>query len=321
MSAEESLEEIFGEPAERRIGQYLITGTIGFGGMGGVYKAVDERTSEPVAIKILHSDLTLEPDVLERFRREIRILSSVVHENIVHIREYGEHDGLPFLVMEYVSGVALSKLIERLKSVPGNELCARHLLEAARSDISSHTTHPASPRIRPEYNYEQAVSSIGVQLAEALAYLHSKGIIHRDIKPSNVMIRPDGVSVLMDMGVARAHGDSRITGTGRIVGTWRYLAPEQLLDRRFQADEKTDLYQLGATLYELLFLHGFYEGYNETELREAKAREDPCAPKVEGSAPSRVAQIVLRCLLRDRARRYDSAAQLAAELGLSLSAR
>ncbi|MBM4037614.1 MAG: hypothetical protein FJ290_03790 [Planctomycetes bacterium] len=308
------LDHVFRRQRQRRIGPYSVAETLGSGGMGIVYKAADARSGEAVAVKLIHSHLLLDSRALERFKREISILSSVRHEHIVAIREYGEHEGVPYFVMDYVAGAPLARVVEGLQRLPPQVLGAASILGACASPEAWRHARPQATGLLPEEDYWRAFARIALTLARALGYLHGKGIVHRDIKPSNVVLRPDGSPVLMDMGVARGPNDITVTSSGAVVGTPRYLAPEQLSGRQPVTDQQSDIYQLGATLYELLYLEPVFAGWDDLRLCEAKARAEPVPSRGATAPPTALAAIVRKCLLRDRSLRYRTAIELAGDL-------
>lgn len=206
-------------------GRYILRGLLGQGGMASVYLAHDTVLERLVAVKALHSDLSREPTFRERFRREARAVAKLNHVNIVSVHDSGEDtiDGavVPYIVMEYVEGKPLRSVL--------------------KEDQARFGAMPA----------EKALKITSAVLA-ALAESHSMGLVHRDIKPSNIMLTNRGVVKVMDFGIARAvqSDATSVTRTGAVVGTPQYLAPEQALGQG--ADERSDLYSVGCTLFELL---------------------------------------------------------------------
>ncbi|MCX7835599.1 MAG: serine/threonine protein kinase [bacterium] len=199
-----------------QIPNYRIEGLIGEGGMGMVYKGVHLNLDRPVAIKVLHPLLVKEPQLRERFYNEARLMAKLVHPNIVQLFDFNEQDDVLYLVMEYVDGRTLDKVIGReVGPIP-------------------HTR--AIPLIR--------------QILEGVNYAHEQGIIHRDIKPSNILLTPKDIIKITDFGIAKIAGSKGMTKTGTKVGTLFYMSPEQVMGK--EADQRSDLYSIGVTAYEML---------------------------------------------------------------------
>src|ERR1700751_5278194 len=199
-----------------RIGKYEVTGMLGRGGMGRVYRAFDRQLGRDVAIKTLTEGFVGDSEMLERFYREAAKTGMLKHPNIVTVYDLGEQDGSPYIVMEYVAGEALDKVIQ--------------------SDLSLSLS---------------AKLSIIEQVCHALDYAHRNDVIHRDVKPANVILQPDGVVKLLDFGIARQDKyDWGLTRTGSGNGTIHYMAPERLRNQPF--DGRSDLFSTGVILYQLL---------------------------------------------------------------------
>jgi serine/threonine protein kinase len=267
-----------------RIGKYRVIAHLASGGMGVVYKAHDEELDRVVALKILARDLSNQPARVERFRREARHAARLHHENIVTIYEFGEHEDLQFLALEFVDGVDLLQYI-----------CQKGRLEV------------------------EEACSIVTQAARALEHSSEQGIIHRDVKPSNLLItrrREQLVVKLTDLGIAREVADdaNRMTGAGLIVGTIDYLSPEQARDSG-AADIRSDLYSLGCTLYEMLSGQPPFRG-SVTELVYKHAEElapDICA--VRSEVPPRLSHIIQKMMAKKPEDRYQTPTELLSALG------
>jgi serine/threonine-protein kinase len=260
--------------------RYQITGTLGAGGMGVVYKATDSELGEPVAIKTLRSDfLSNDPTALQRFRSEIKLARKISSRNIVKTYDIGESDGVHYLTMEYVNGTSLQDLLLKRKKMPGS-----------------------------------AVISIGKQLARALQAAHEEGVIHRDIKPQNILVQPDGVLKVMDFGIARlTERPKGMTKTGMVVGTPEYMSPEQLLGD--DIDPRSDLYSAGIVLYECATGARPWAADSATVLIGKMLSEPPIPPnEVDPEVPAALSALILRTIARDREERPATAAALADEL-------
>ena len=210
-----------------QLGRYRILSKLGQGGMGSVYLAEDTTLARRVAVKIPHLSAADGPKVIERFQREARVAAGIDHPNLCPVHDFGEVQGVHYLVMPYIEGTPLSHLIDE--------------------------DNPWLP---------QRAAALVRQLALALEVLHQRGLIHRDLKPSNVLLRPGGEPVLMDFGLARSFTEQsrRLTQTGAALGTPAYMAPEQILGDARAIGPATDVYQLGVILYELLTGHLPFEG-------------------------------------------------------------
>jgi len=195
---------------------YTILREIGEGGMGKVYLAENQMIGQQVAIKILDPVLARNPDLRERFAQEARIQVALQHQNIVRVLNAQSSEELSFLIMEYIEGQSLDKVLKR----------------------------------RGKLSVDESIK-IFAQVLDAVGYAHDKGIIHRDLKPSNIMVCADGTTKVTDFGIAKVLGDTKLTRTGTSMGSPDYMSPEQVLGKK-DIDHRTDIYSLGATLYEML---------------------------------------------------------------------
>jgi eukaryotic-like serine/threonine-protein kinase len=261
-------------------GRYRLVHEIARGGMAVVWEAEDTLLDRHVALKLLHPQFAGDPEFLERFRREARAAARLSHPNIVSIYDVGE-DGdshTPFIVMELVEGGNLKDLIRRSAPLADN-------------------------RIR----------SIGAALAAALDYAHRRGLIHRDVKPQNVLIGEDGRPRLTDFGIAQAVASSGLTRTGAVMGSVHYLAPELVRGRA--ATPRSDVYGLGAVLYEMATGRVPFEGDTDLAIALAHVEQTPPAPRSlhRGLSPD-LERIILRSMAKSPEQRFDGAGELAAEL-------
>ena len=276
------------------VSHYRILEKIGGGGMGVVYLAEDTRLGRQVALKFLPESIAADPLGLDRFRREARAASAINHPNICTIYDIGQdEEGRPFLAMEYLEGTTLKHRIEEGRPVP-------------------------LPQI----------ADWAVQIADALDAAHSKGIIHRDIKPANLFITTRQQAKVLDFGLAKVAADrARVgpsdltatlsvaleTSSGSTVGTICYMSPEQA--RGEDLDARTDLFSFGAVLYELATGSLPFEGKTTALVFNALLTSDPIPPSAKKPAvPADFERIVMRLLEKDRSLRYQSAADLAADL-------
>ena len=259
------------------IGKYELLEFLG-GGMSHVYRARDTAIGRQVAIKILTPEACQDPDAKARFLQEARMAGNIEHENIIRIHDYGEEQGRPFIVMEFLVG------------------------EDLRHAIRDNHAGDIANRLR-----------IALDIARALEYIHSKKIIHRDIKPDNVHIDASGKVKLMDFGIAKAEG-LHLTRTGFAVGTPYYMSPEQV--RGEPATESMDIYAFGILLFELLTGQKPVEGDTLERLFYAILNE-PLKPEpmVEAGAPAAIVDLVLRCTAKKPEGRPRSFTEVIAELG------
>jgi len=336
------------EPAERIIGEFELLSRLGQGGMGVVYRAWQPSLGRQVALKyMLRSG---DPKAEARFAREIHALGRVEHPEVVKVFTSGSEADQWFFAMELVEGADLARVCEQLSGRKVTEVddtswrqaltsaCAaarssevplsdseqsRDRLAKARTateEAGEETSEAVAPAVRGP-GYVAEVVEIIQQVAEAADALHEAGIVHRDIKPGNIILTRDGKKpVLMDLGLAQLADESegRLTRTRQFVGTLRYASPEQVLAAT-RVDRRSDVYSLGATLWELLTLRPLFGATDETptpELMQTILVTEPGSPRKSNPAVARdLEAIVLKCLEKDKARRYATAGELAADLG------
>jgi zinc protease len=257
--------------------RYELLEEAGRGGMGVVYKAKDRETGEIVALKILKPEIASDPAQAERFINEVRLSRRITHKNVCRVYEFTRAGATAYLSMEFVQGESLRALIERMGAVT-----LRKGTQIAR------------------------------QICAALYEAHSEGIIHRDLKPENVMLDRAGNVKVMDFGIARLL-DASVTSTGGILGTPAYMAPEQAEGR--EIDGRTDIYATGLILYELFTGHPAFTGDTPITIALKQIRETPAAPRThDASIPPGLDAIILKCLEKDPAQRFQSIAELDAAL-------
>jgi len=271
--------------------RYELGDVLGRGGMAEVRRGRDRRLGRTVAIKMLRTDLAADPTFQIRFRREAQSAAMLNHPTIVAVYDTGEDvlDGarVPYIVMEHVEGRTLREVLHE------------------------------HPRITPERALE-----ITAGILEALDYSHRAGIVHRDIKPGNVMITPSGDVKVMDFGIARALSDvgATVTQTAAVVGTAQYLSPEQA--RGETADARSDLYSTGCVIYELLTGRPPFLGDSLVSVAVSHVRENATPPsQVDGAVPPAMDAIVMKALAKDRLERYQSAADMRADVLRALAGR
>jgi serine/threonine protein kinase len=260
------------------VGNYKITEKLGEGGMGAVYKGVDLMLEREVAIKALKPELASQPQVVERFRSEAVTLAKLNHQNIAALYSFFRQGEEFFMVMEFMRGQTLDEIITQ----SGSMSC------------------------------EQAIP-LFCHALEGIGYAHRLGIIHRDIKPANMMLTEDGILKVMDFGIARVLGTARMTRAGNLIGTIEYMSPEQV--RGQETDERSDIYSLGALLFELLTGRLPFISENEYELMKMQIEHAPPSPRsFAPHIPEAIAAAILKAMAKDPAERFQSATEFRDEL-------
>jgi serine/threonine protein kinase/tetratricopeptide (TPR) repeat protein len=276
----------------QRLGDYRIVRPIGRGGMGTVYEAIQESLGRKVALKVLPDAAALDPELVERFRREVRATARIRHPSIVPIHEVGEVGNIRYYAMELIDGPSLETAIVEAR---------RHAGEARRD------SPPSSA------GYIKAVVEEMAALCEGLEEAHAQGLIHRDIKPANILVARSGRYVLADFGLVRDTRAETLTRSGQMLGTLSYMSPEQVAGE--DAGATTDVYSLGVTLFELLTLERPFAGRSAHEIQSAILHEEPPAPRRRNPRLDRdLETIILHCLEKEPAKRYATAGALAADL-------
>jgi eukaryotic-like serine/threonine-protein kinase len=259
---------------------YRVDGVLGSGGMGVVYRAWDPRLNRPIALKMLLAGAQARPTELERFQREAQAVAALRHPNIVQVYDVGQVGGRPYFTMEFVEGRDLAETIQ------GNP-------------------QPAS----------KAATVVAI-LADAIHVAHQSGIVHRDLKPSNVLLAADGTPKVTDFGLARRlEGEKELTLSGSPMGTPSYMAPEQARGDKHAVGPATDVYALGAILYELLTGRPPFRAETPTATLHQVITDDPVSPaRLNPRVPRDLDTICLKCLHKEPHRRYETAAALAEDL-------
>lgn len=253
-----------------RIGHFRITGKIGKGGMGDIYKAVQEPLNRIVALKVLPPKLSRDEEFAKRFEIEAKAISLLQHQNIVSIYEYGEEDGLRYFAMQFVDGTDLGRYIASNKMLSIIEII----------DFSK-------------------------QICRGLRYAHSHNIIHRDIKPGNALLDKNGVIRLSDFGIAKIFSGTNITMTGSAVGTPEYMSPEQAQGKKL--DVQTDIYSLGILMFEMLTRKPPFTANNPMAVAYKQVHELPVPPSLKRKdTPKRLELIILKALKKDKRDRYET---------------
>ena len=311
-------------PAGARLGPYEIIAALGAGGMGEVYRARDTRLDRLVAIKILRGGDAVSPIMRERFDREARAIALLSHPHICTLYDIGHHDGMAFVVMEYMEGETLAERLSRQRprssagAHPRPTLTARTPAPAPAGDAARH------PAPKVPLPLDETIL-IATQLADALTAAHRAGIVHRDLKPGNIIVTGHGVKVL-DFGLAKLKSsddagvnapstttDSPLTAEGMLVGTIPYMAPEQLEGR--SVDHRTDIFAFGGIVYEMATGRRAFAGDSQASLIAAILDRDPEPIRgAEPLTPPALERLILKCLVKDPDLRWQSASDIADEL-------
>jgi hypothetical protein len=263
-------------------GRYRLESKLGSGGMSTVYLAEDETLDRPVAVKVLHREISDEPDQLERFRLEARSAAKLSHPNLVTVIDAGEDGGTPYIVFEYVDGETLKQRIEREGPLGVDEAVA-----------------------------------YAIEIGRGLQAAHTRRLVHRDIKPQNVLIDSEGRAKVADFGIARSLEQHGMTAPGRVLGTTDYVSPEQAMGE--DVDERSDVYSLGIVLYEMLTGEVPFEA--ETQVGVAMKHVNDPMPDVQAVRPevsAAVAGVVDRATSKDLDQRYWSVADMVDDLEATL---
>jgi serine/threonine protein kinase len=298
------------------LGDYRIVREIGRGGMGVVYEAEQLSLGRRVALKVLPFAATLDPRQLQRFKNEAQAAAGLHHTNIVPVFGVGCERGVHYYAMQLIDGQTLSRLIQERRQLAGLDASHAEGDEARITD----TTPRAGPARSTEHSatdpaFFRTVAGLGIQAALALEHAHQLGVVHRDIKPANLLVDVSGRLWITDFGLAHVHSQAALTMTGDLVGTLRYMSPEQALARPVIVDQRTDVYSLGATLYELLTLEPAFPGRDRQELLQRIATEDPRTPRrLAPAIPKDLETIVLKAMSKEPQGRYATAQDLADDL-------
>lgn len=308
-------------PETDQIGPYVLRREIGQGGQGVVWLADDPRLQRAVVIKLLQGFGRLSDDVRRRFRREAEVASRLEHPGICTVYDAGEHDGLPYIVMQHVDGAPLSRHIRKAADAADPTERVLHLdLDLTVADPAVPDPPTATPRgstAGPGRREVMQMVRLVEKAARALDVAHDAGIIHRDVKPGNIMVTPSGDPVLLDFGLARDLGSEMptLTRTGDVFGTPAYMAPEQIAPGDLAPDRRCDVWALGVTLYECLTLRRPFESPTREGLfREILESEPGDIRRVNRAVPDDLAVVLQTALAKELDRRYATAGEFAEEL-------
>ena len=328
-----------GPESARRLGDFEILRELGRGGMGIVYEARQISLNRKVALKVLSGGLGLSSKAVVRFRREAEAAARLHHTNIVPVYAIGEQDGEYFYAMELIEGPSLNVVVRELRRT--REQALRHSGTEARSDTVetslppwlletlSASTEDSPPNCQHEQapvsdssssltaggGYFDTIAGMIAEVADALDYAHEQGVVHRDIKPSNLLLSPDGRLSVNDFGLARMLEQPGMTMTGEFMGSPLYMSPEQITAGRTPLDHRTDIYSLGATLYELLTFQPPFPGERRDQILAQIIHKEPTPPRrLDRKVPIDLETICLNAMEKDPDRRYQTAGQMAEDL-------
>jgi serine/threonine protein kinase/predicted Zn-dependent protease len=265
-------------PGSTFAGRYQIIEELGRGGMGWVYRALDKKLNEEVALKLIKPEIASDKKTVQRFSNELKIARKIAHKNVGKMYDLNEEKGAHYITMEYVSGQDLKGLIRQSKQLTVGTAIA-----------------------------------ITRQICDGLSEAHSLGVVHRDLKPSNIMIDKNGNARIMDFGIARSIEGKGMTGAGVMIGTPEYMSPEQVEGK--EVDPRTDIYSLGIILYEMLTGRVPFEGDTALTVAVKHKTEAPKAPKEYNERiPEDLNHLILKCLEKDKERRYQNVDEVSSEL-------
>jgi serine/threonine protein kinase len=340
----------------RQLGEYRIVRVIGHGGMGVVFEAVQESLGRRVALKVLSLQSQPSPIQVQRFQREAKAAAALHHSNIVPVFGVGKDHGIHYYAMQFIQGQGLDKVLDDVRWLRHDLAEGKQTEEPLTQTLSARSAQgllsgkfpgaatdadgsfvlnltapvlleggPAASQIGerssiaylPIAAYYRSVATAGAQVAEALAYAHGQGILHRDIKPSNLLLDTRGTVWITDFGLAKVDDSTDLTQQGDLIGTIRFMAPERL---EGVCDVRSEVYSVGATLYEMVTLRHVFTAADQLALLEQVRSNTPLRPRrYDARVPRDLEKIILKAMARDPAERYASSAALAEDLRLFLA--
>ncbi len=263
-------------------GRYQIGELLGHGGMSSVYRAFDPNLKRDVAVKIIHTHLSDQPDFVERFEREAASVAQLRHPNIIQVHDFSHEDNIYYIVFEYIAGENLQDRLKRLSAAN-------------------------------QYMPLPEVKKVIISLANALDYAHGKGIVHRDIKPANVMLNDDNEPILMDFGITKIIGGGKQTATGITLGTVQYMSPEQI--KGLPVDARTDIYALGITLFEMLGGRSPFEANSTMAVMMMHVQSPVPDPRaIRNNIPPVFVDILNKAMAKEPQERYQRALDMARDM-------
>lgn len=298
-------------------GKYRIDKLIGKGGFASVYKAYQLSLGRPVAIKVLENE-----EYIERFKLEASVVLSLRHPNIVRVLDMREYEGYYFIVMDYIEGTSLRTVLssrtlpaitdltllresDDLSQLENDETVVR---EPSPEEYANNIHFIREPVAQYPILDPSQIAKISVDICNALAYAHEKGIVHRDVKPENILLSSQDKALLTDFGIAKVRLGQKMTQTGVMLGSVPYMSPEQFLGE--EVDHRSDIYSLGVVMYEMLVGSPPFTG-TIAEIMKGHLKDEPVPPsKISPDIPDVFDAIILRCLTKEKRERYSSAAEL-----------
>lgn len=260
-------------------GRYQVVEEMGRGGMGRVYKVIDTKLKEELALKLIHPEIAVDERIIKRFGNELKMARKISHKNVCRMYHLEEDEGIHYITMEFIKGESLKDMIGMM-----GQLSAGQALSVVK------------------------------QVCEGLAEAHKLGVVHRDLKPSNIMIDREGNARIMDFGIARSLKAKGITRTGTMIGTPEYMSPEQV--EGLETDQRSDLYSLGVILYEMVTGRIPFDGETPFSIALKHKSEKPQDPsEINPQIPEDISRLIMKCLEKDREKRYQNAEELIADLG------
>ena len=302
---------------EKRLGDFRLLREIGHGGMGVVYEAQQISLDRRVAVKVLPFAAVLDSKQIARFKNEAQAAAQLDHPNIVSVYAVGSDRGVHFFAMQMIDGQPLDRAVEELRRIRSPETAQPDADEVDGEEATAGSTNRSYlTEISPDrQTYFRTVMGLGIQAAEALHAAHEYGVVHRDVKPSNLLLDGEGKLWVTDFGLARCQSDKALTQTGDLIGTMRYMSPEQTLGQSALVDQRTDIYSLGVTLYELLTLEPAFPGDDGPDLMRRLADQDPRTLRdLEPKIPVDLQTVIHKAMARRREERYMTAQEFADDL-------
>lgn len=327
--------------APERIAVYRLEAEIGRGGMGVVYQAIDSTLQRRVALKLLLHSAQIDVTSVKRFHNEALAAAKLSHPNIVHVHNVGEDKGIHFIAMQFIDGSNLQQIMKRIR----DQVSEQHPVAGSTKPKERDQTSPMTPggsggtsaksdhdsgvewsakdftvqrsgsQLRVGRRVINGVAKLGADVADALQHAHEMGIIHRDIKPSNLMLDKSGRIWVSDFGLAHISTNPGLTRTGAVLGTYRYMSPEQAAGNHHFLDHRSDVYSLGATLFEMIALRPAYDQQGSEQILKAILyAPTPSLSKICRDVPSDLSLILETAMAKNPADRYATAGEMAEDL-------
>lgn len=327
--------------APERIAVYRLEAEIGRGGMGVVYQAIDSTLQRRVALKLLLHSAQIDVTSVKRFHNEALAAAKLSHPNIVHVHNVGEDKGIHFIAMQFIDGSNLQQIMKRIR----DQVSEQHPVAGSTKPKERDQTSPMTPggsggtsaksdhdsgvewsakdftvqrsgsQLRVGRRVINGVAKLGADVADALQHAHELGIIHRDIKPSNLMLDKSGRIWVSDFGLAHISTNPGLTRTGAVLGTYRYMSPEQAAGNHHFLDHRSDVYSLGATLFEMIALRPAYDQQGSEQILKAILyAPTPSLSKICRDVPSDLSLILETAMAKNPADRYATAGEMAEDL-------